>query len=94
MTDAELRLNRVTGVWQMYGAFPYDMSAMNLTNGPTDLIKVDVKFYYERYRFDTVSENISFDANKLTVLLTNSPMSLGHWVFLQHRQMSPDMASK
>ena len=42
----------------------YDMSAMNLTNGPTDLIKVDVKFYYERYRFDTVSENISFDANK------------------------------
>ena len=64
LTDAELRLNRVTGVWQMYGAFPYDMSAMNLTNGPTDLIKVDVKFYYERYRFDTVSENISFDANK------------------------------
>ena len=30
------------------------MSAIQLNNGPTDLIKLDISFYYERYRFDTV----------------------------------------
>ena len=38
------RLNRVTGVWDLYGAFPFDMSAIN--------------FYYERYRFDTVADDV------------------------------------
>lgn len=52
----EQRLNRVSGVWQMYGAFPFDMSAVTLNNGPTDLIQLDISFYYERYRFDTVAE--------------------------------------
>ena len=50
----EQRLNRATGVWQMFGAFPYDMSAMSFNNGQTDLMKLDISFYYERYRFDTI----------------------------------------
>jgi len=58
------RLNRVSGIWQLYGAFPFDMSAMQLNNGPTDLIKLDISFYYERYRFDTVAEkSLPFTSN-------------------------------
>lgn len=56
----ETRLNRSTGVWQMYGAFPFDMSSTSLNNGPTDLLKLDVSFYFERYRFDTVADNLGF----------------------------------
>jgi hypothetical protein len=54
----EQRLNRVTGVWELYGAFPFDMSAINVNNGPTQLIKLDISFYYERYRFDTVADDV------------------------------------
>jgi hypothetical protein len=54
----EQRLNRVSGVWQMYGAFPFDMSSMQVNNGPTQLMKLDISFYYERYRFDTVAEDV------------------------------------
>lgn len=52
------RLNRVTGAWMLYGAFPFDMSAITLNNGPTSLIKLDISFYYERYRFDTVGDGV------------------------------------
>ena len=56
------RLNRATGVWQMFGAFPYDMSALTFNNGQTDLVKLDISFYYERYRFDTIGgEGTKFD---------------------------------
>ena len=59
----EQRLNRATGVWQMFGAFPYDMSAISFNNGQTDLMKLDISFYYERYRFDTIGgEGTRFDA--------------------------------
>ena len=47
------RFNGVSSCWTMYGAFPFDMSAITLNNGPTDLIKLDISFYYERYRMDT-----------------------------------------
>lgn len=53
-TTYSSRLNAVTGAWTLFGAFPFDMSAIQLNNGPTDLIKLDISFYYERYRFDTV----------------------------------------
>tara|TARA_B100000287_G_scaffold97188_2_gene89223 strand:- start:4270 stop:4998 length:729 start_codon:yes stop_codon:yes gene_type:complete len=57
------RLNRATGVWQMFGAFPYDMSALSFNNGQTDMLKLDVSFYYERYRFDTIGgEGTRFDS--------------------------------
>ena len=57
------RLNRATGVWQMFGAFPYDMSALSFNIGQTDMLKLDIGFYYERYRFDTIGgEGTRFDA--------------------------------
>ena len=43
------RLNRSSAVWQMYGAFPYDMSEQSFNNGPTDLVKLNVNFFFERY---------------------------------------------
>ena len=54
------RLNAVTGAWTLFGAFPFDMSAIQLSNGPTDIMKLDISFYYERYRFDTVDTKKMF----------------------------------
>ena len=54
----EQRMNRSTAVWQMYGAYPFDISAMTLNNGPADVLKIDVDFKYERFRFDTVAEDV------------------------------------
>lgn len=58
------RLNGVTGAWTLYGAFPFDMSSLSLNNGPTDLLKLDISFYYERYRFDTVNGRRMFSGNE------------------------------
>ena len=68
----EQRMNRSTAVWQMYGAFPFDISAMTLNNGPADLLKIDVDFKYERFRFDTVGEDVlSFNPNAKDKVIRN-----------------------
>jgi|TARA_R100000030_G_scaffold100924_2_gene95322 hypothetical protein len=68
----EQRMNRSTAVWQMYGAYPFDISAMSLNNGPADLLKIDVDFKYERFRFDTVAEDIlSFSPNANDKVIRN-----------------------
>ena len=55
------RLNRSSAVWQMYGAFPYDMSEQSFDNGPTGLVKIKVNFFFERYRFDKIgNRNAAF----------------------------------
>jgi hypothetical protein len=55
------RLNRSSAVWQMYGAFPYDMSEQSFDNGPTGLVKLNVNFFFERYRFDKIgNRNTAF----------------------------------
>ena len=55
------RLNRSSAVWQMYGAFPYDMSEQSFDNGPTGLVKLNVNFFFERYRFDKIgNRNAAF----------------------------------
>jgi hypothetical protein len=64
------RLNQSTAVWQMYGAYPFDISAMTLNNGPADLLKIDVDFKYERFRFDTVSVG-SFKKNAKDKIIGN-----------------------
>ena len=48
------RMNGVTGVWQFFAAWPYDMAGMTFQNGPTSLVKFSTKFKFERYRFDQV----------------------------------------
>lgn len=59
-TAPTTRLNRVTGVWQLLGAFPTNISVMQLNNESTTIMKMDVEFAYERYRFDTVMENLGW----------------------------------
>ena len=55
------RLNRSSAVWQMYGAFPYDMSEQSFDNGPSGLVKLNVNFFFERYRFDKIgNRNAAF----------------------------------
>ena len=68
----EQRMNRSTAVWQMYGAYPFDISAMSLNNGPADLLKIDIDFKYERFRFDTVAEDIlTFNPNANDKVIRN-----------------------
>ncbi len=52
------RLNRTSAVWQMYGAFPTDMSEHSFSNAQADLVKLNVSFKYERMRFDTVMNDV------------------------------------
>ncbi len=58
--NPEVRLNRVTGVWQLLGAFPTNISVMNLNNESTTLMKMDIEFAYERYRFSSVLGNVGW----------------------------------
>ena len=67
------RLNRVTGVWNLYGAFPTNISVMNLNNEQTTLMKMDIEWSYERYRFDTVMTDVGFGPGASDRLIDFSP---------------------
>lgn len=43
--------NQVTAVWRLYNVFPFNISSFNLSNAQSNLINMEVTFYYERYRF-------------------------------------------
>ena len=66
------RLNRSSAVWQMYGAFPYDMSEQSFNNGPTDLVKLNVNFFFERYRFDRIGNNTVHFGNNINDITVSS----------------------
>tara|TARA_B100001564_G_scaffold63194_1_gene49519 strand:+ start:3002 stop:3748 length:747 start_codon:yes stop_codon:yes gene_type:complete len=66
------RLNRSSAVWQMYGAFPYDMSEQSFNNGPTDLVKLNVNFFFERYRFDRIGNNTVQFGNNINDITVSS----------------------
>jgi len=48
-------LNQATAVYQFYNLFPFHISTQTLDNDQASLMRVDIQFYYERYRFDTVN---------------------------------------
>ena len=78
----ETRLNRASAVWYMYGAFPYDMSELTFNNGPTELVKLNISFHFERYRFDTIDgDGIGWGPNvkdKIVDNTTDVMSSLGY----------------
>lgn len=78
----ETRLNRSSAVWYMYGAFPYDMSELTFNNGPTELVKLNISFHFERYRFDTIDgDGIGWGPNvkdKIVDNTTDVMSSLGY----------------
>ncbi len=52
---AKATLNQATAVYQFYNLFPFNVSTQTLDNEAANLMKIDVQFYYERYRFDTIN---------------------------------------
>ena len=53
--NSATRVNQATAVYQLFGAYPFNISTQTLNNDETQLMKMDVQFYYERYRFDQVN---------------------------------------
>ena len=46
-----VKWNKVTGAWVLTNAFPFNISNVQLNNGPAATMSMEVSFYYERYRF-------------------------------------------
>lgn len=46
------RLRTCTGNWIIDKAFPFNISTVSFNNDETTLLKCDVSFYYDRYKFD------------------------------------------
>lgn len=43
--------DQLVGIYDLRNVFPYNIGSMSLTNAQADILKFDVGFYYERYRF-------------------------------------------
>ena len=41
-----------TAAYKFYGAFPHNVGQIQLNNEQTNLVQLDVAFYFERYRMD------------------------------------------
>jgi len=52
-TDKVVRYkdDQLVGIYDIRNAFPYNIGSMSLNNEQAGLLKMDVGFYYERYRF-------------------------------------------
>lgn len=48
-----IRHNKITAQWRAVGCFPYNVGAMTFNNEQTNLMKLDVQFYVERFRMGT-----------------------------------------
>lgn len=48
--------NKVSGVWVLYNVFPFNISSFSLGNAQSQLINMEVTFYFERYRFHSLQE--------------------------------------
>lgn len=62
----ETRLNKATGVYRFVGAFPYNISGITYSND-AQLMKMDVIFKYERYRFTTKVKNSNEWTNEVVL---------------------------
>lgn len=50
-TKNTVKWNKVTGAWVLTNVFPFNISNVQLSNGPAATMSMEVSFYYERYRF-------------------------------------------
>ncbi|BCV07410.1 MAG: hypothetical protein CM15mL1_1350 [Libanvirus sp.] len=41
-----------TAAYKLFGAFPFNVGQLELNNEQTNLVQLDVAFYFERYRMD------------------------------------------
>ena len=47
----DIKWNKCVGVWSLTNVFPFNISNIQLNNGPAASLNMEVSFYYERYRF-------------------------------------------
>ena len=81
------RLKTCTGNWVIEGAFPFNISTMTFNNEETTLLKTDISFYYDRYRFDNIGgggisgleggDKFVDDVNSLETLVSSWNAQLG-----------------
>lgn len=50
-------LNQATAVYKLYGIYPTNISTLTFDQEQTNLMQLDIQFYFERYRFDTIKED-------------------------------------
>tara|TARA_B100002019_G_scaffold288635_1_gene302634 strand:+ start:15506 stop:16228 length:723 start_codon:yes stop_codon:yes gene_type:complete len=55
----ETRLNKATGIWRFTGAYPFNLGTMNFGNAAADVMRLDVQFKFERYRFTTKENRVN-----------------------------------
>lgn len=48
--DRKTTENRLTAKWEMYNVFPFNIGTYELNNEATSLLKLNVSFYFEKYR--------------------------------------------
>lgn len=73
------RLRTCTGNWIIQNAFPFNISTMTLNNAETSLMKCDISFYYDRYRFDNVGDGAT-GLTGTTTYIDNSRNALSDYV--------------
>ena len=56
-----------TAAYKLYGAFPHNVGQLQLNNEQTNLVQLDVAFYFERYRMDqTMPQTLRAKPQKFT----------------------------
>ena len=56
-----------TAAYKLYGAFPHNVGQIQLNNEQTNLVQLDVAFYFERYRMDqTMPQTLRAKPQKFT----------------------------
>lgn len=63
--------NRLSGVWTLKNAYPFNISNININAQPNGLLTMDVSFYFERYRFYYP------ESNEQNIPSINVPHNLG-----------------
>jgi hypothetical protein len=73
-----VKWNQVTGAWVLSNVFPFNISNVQLSNGPAATVSMEVSFYYERYRFyqpNNIGVSEIVDSRGTDVAYTNRQQS-------------------
>ena len=49
-------LGELTGCWEMQNVYPYNIGTIQLNNEQNTIMRLQIGFYYERYRFYSADE--------------------------------------
>tara|TARA_A200000159_G_scaffold112387_1_gene105453 strand:+ start:1202 stop:1927 length:726 start_codon:yes stop_codon:yes gene_type:complete len=63
----QTRLNKAVGVWRFTGAYPFNLGTMTFGNSNSEIIRLDVQFKFERYRFTTKQDKVNGWTNEKVI---------------------------